>query len=173
MEIWKDIQGYDGVYQISNFGRLRRVWKKSYKKPEGELKILNCSFTFDGYVKADLWKNKKRKTYRIHRLLAIEFIENPLNKPQVNHIDGNKTNNNVANLEWCTASENIKHAWDTGLAKRGEEHGGSKLTQNQVDQIRELIGLKTQREIAKIFNVSSKTISNIHTGKTWKKLKTV
>jgi len=175
MEIWKDIQGYDGVYQISNCGRLRRVWKKSKWNPEGKLKILNYSFGHDGYVKAGLTKNKKRKTYRIHRLVAIEFIRNPLNKPQVNHIDGNKSNNHISNLEWCTASENNKHAWDTGLAKakRGEEHGASKLTQKQVDQIRELKGLKTQKQIAKIFNISQTTISEVHTGKTWKKLKTV
>lgn len=174
MEIWKDITGYKGIYQISNHGRLRRIWKKSRRNPEGKLKILNCSLSNDGYCKADLWKNKKRKTYRIHRLVSFEFIENPLNKPQVNHIDGNKINNHVDNLEWCTCSENIKHAYKTGLKKftgkiYGEKNGSSKLTQKQVDQIKELKGLKKQKEIAKMFNVSPRTISDIYTGRTWSK----
>ena len=172
MEIWKDITGYNGIYQISNFGRLRRIWKKSHRNPEGKLIILK-SVISKGYKFAHLCKNGKAKKITIHRLVAIEFIENPLNKPQVNHIDGNKANNHIDNLEWCTASENSKHAWDTGLAKRGEEHGSSKLTQKQVNEIRELKGLKTQKQIAKMFNVSSPHISRIHTGKSWEKLKTV
>ena len=172
MEIWKDITGYDGVYQISNYGRVRRFWKKSQWNPEGKLKMLKVSIGERGYQCVNLYKNGKRTTCKIHRLVSFEFIENTLNKPQVNHIDGNKINNHVDNLEWCTCSENLKHAYKTGLKKftgkiYGEKNGRSKLTQKQVDQIRELKGLKTQKQISKMFNISQSTISCIHTGKNW------
>ena len=169
MEIWKDITGYEGIYQISNHGRVRRIWKKSRTNPEGKLKILKMSITGYGYYSLYLFKNGKRKQYTIHKLVAVEFIENPLNKPQVNHIDGNKINNHVDNLEWCTCSENIKHAYKTGLkkAKTGADHYNSKLTQKQIDQIRKLKGLKTHKEIAKMFNVSNSHITRILNNKKW------
>lgn len=126
-EIWKDIKGYEGVYQVSNYGRVKslqryRVSKSGTNQNVNE-KILkqSCGKTHK-YLNVTLAKNKKNKTFQIHRLVALYFIPNPLNKSQVNHIDGNKQNNCVDNLEWCTCKENIHHAWKNGLNHISEKH---------------------------------------------------
>lgn len=99
MEIWKDIKGYEGLYQVSNCGRI----KSFHKKENGA--IIKVAVK-RGYYQAGLRKNGLRKFYQVHRLVAQAFIENKDNLPQVNHIDENKLNNNVENLEWCTVSYN-------------------------------------------------------------------
>ena len=110
-EIWKDIEGYEGRYKISNKGRvlsLSRYKQNHTKKQYVEEKIIsNYINNKNGYVYVYLCKDGKYKNCRIHRLVAETFIPNPNGFPQVNHIDGDKTNNNVENLEWCTASYNI------------------------------------------------------------------
>jgi hypothetical protein len=98
-EIWKDIIGYEGFYKVSNLGRIQRN-NKSIIKPEK---------TNRGYLRVILSKNSNIKKKSVHRLVAMGFIPNPENKPQVNHIDSDKENNNKNNLEWCTGSENMKH----------------------------------------------------------------
>ena len=120
-EIWKDVDGYSGLYQVSNFGNVKSLSKhvpcksgKTRKLPE---KILKPAKTDSGYFVVCLSKNKISKHYKIHRLVASAFIENKERKKCVNHIDGDKTNNNVSNLEWCTYSENMKHAFSNGLWK--------------------------------------------------------
>lgn len=97
-EIWKDITGYEGLYQVSNLGRVRNV--KSFK-------ILKPSYGVDGYLQLCLTKGSKKSTKKIHRLVAQAFMENINNYETIDHIDCNKTNNNVNNLEWCTREENI------------------------------------------------------------------
>lgn len=97
MEIWKDIAGYEG-YQISNHGRVKSHYKTA--------RILKPYLNTDGYLNIDI----KKKQYKVHRLVAEAFIPNPENLPQVNHKDENKTNNNVTNLEWCTAEYNINYS---------------------------------------------------------------
>lgn len=109
-EIWKDIEGYQG-YQISNFGNI-----KSFRKYKNG-KLMIPQKDKKGYLQICLYKNRKSKTKKMHRLVAQTFILNNENKPQVNHIDGNKTNNNVNNLEWCNNSENQLHAYKNGLEK--------------------------------------------------------
>lgn len=111
-EVWKDIEGYEGKYQISNLGRVKALDFKRTKKE----RIMKPHINTSGYLAINLYKNAKFKTYRIHRLIAQAFISNPENKPCINHIDGNKLNNSIDNLEWCTHRENTIHAIKTGLS---------------------------------------------------------
>ncbi len=113
-----------------------------------------------------LWKNCKSKFLFIHRLVAEYFIENPENKATVNHIDGNKANNHVDNLEWSTYRENMNHAITNRISACGERNGRSKLTQQQVDDVRQ--SKLNQYQLAKNYNVSQGTISRIKTQKGWK-----
>ena len=99
-EIWKDVKGYEGVYQVSNFGRVKRVTTG---------RILKGGKDKYGYLIVNLYKNSVGSIKTIHRLVAEAFIPNPENKPQVNHVDENKTNNSLDNLEWMTAKENTNH----------------------------------------------------------------
>ena len=96
--IWKDIEGYEGLYQVSNMGRVRSLTRNNI--------ILKKTITNRGYERVPLYKNKKSKLFRVHRLVANAFIPNPDNLPQVNHKDENKLNNCVDNLEWCTQEYN-------------------------------------------------------------------
>lgn len=104
-EIWKPIKDYEGLYEISNFGRVR-----SHQYHRGTYnRILKPRKVKDGYLMVALYKNKQCKNYQLHRLVASHFIPNLYNATEVNHIDFNKTNNNVNNLEWVTRHENILH----------------------------------------------------------------
>lgn len=121
-EQWKDIVGYEGLYQISNFGRVKSICRLVNTKSKGKEtkrhiyeKILKNCINGCGYEYVCLSKKGKTKKHRIHRLVGEYFIPNPFNKPQLNHIDGNKLNNNINNLEWCNNSENMQHAVKMGL----------------------------------------------------------
>lgn len=116
MEKWKFIEGYEDRYLISDKGRIKSLVNNNGKRRE-LIRIPRKGK--NGYLYLNLWKDGKCKSKKIHRLVAEHFIKNPNNKPQVNHIDGNKLNNKVSNLEWCTAQENTMHAINTGLMKLG------------------------------------------------------
>ena len=162
-EIWKDVEGYEGDYQISNFGRV-----KSFKS---KLPYLINKFVNGGYYKLSLHKNGvAKRNVCVHRLVATAFIENPNDKPFVNHIDGNKLNNRADNLEWCTPKENHEHASKMGLMERGEDRHCSKLTTQGVLEIRKLYESEiniSQRKLAEKYNVSQRLIWNIVNNKSW------
>lgn len=101
MEVWKDIEGYKGLYQVSSWGRVRSFYRGG--------RVLKCRKNRDGYLLVTLCENGNVKDYSIHRLVTQAFIPNPQNKSEVNHIDENKENNRVENLEWCTRKENVNH----------------------------------------------------------------
>lgn len=175
-EIWKSVKDYEGLYEVSNLGRIKSLDKEvscgfngNYKRIiKG--KILNPSYDNDSYLHIGLTKDYITKNYFIHRLVAIAFIENLENKPQVNHIDGNKSNNRLKNLEWNTLSENRVHAYNTGLQKGacGEKQPISKLNDKKVLEIRKIGKSKTLLEISEMYNVNFRTISNVLLRKTWK-----
>lgn len=164
-----EIEGY-GILTINNLGT--KIYTKTGKFP-------SLSLDGSGYLTFNIFPKiggiKKSRTIRIHRLVASAFIPNPDNLPEVNHKDGNKLNNCVSNLEWVTGYENIHHAWENGLAKgaKGEENGRSKLTDEQVKEIRaEYVGAHGQiANLAKRYNVSWSLIKLIVTNKNWTHVK--
>lgn len=103
-EEWRDVVGYEGLYKISNKGNVRSKNKQ-----------LNPTKLSTGYLQVALYKNGEHKKFGVHRLVALSFIDNPCDFPEVNHKDGNKANNDVDNLEWCTRKQNARHAWNNGL----------------------------------------------------------
>ena len=165
-EIWKDIPGFEDDYQASNLGRIRRVIKNK------ELFFIRTLIVSNrGYHIIHFSINGISKMCRVHRLVAQTFIPNPENKPQINHIDGNKINNHIGNLEWCTAKENDKHAVATGLSSKvGERNANSKLKSFQVRVIRKIDDM-TEFEIAKIFNISRANVGRIKRKEYWKHIK--
>lgn len=132
METWRDVVGYEGLYQVSDTGRVRSIDRMTTGNRNRLIKgkVLRQWSNGFGYLIVALSKNGADKTLRVHRLVAQAFIDNPSEKPYINHKDGNPKNNRVDNLEWCTQAENVKHAYDTGLHKyRGT------LTREQVEYI--------------------------------------
>lgn len=113
-EIWRDIKGYEGLYQVSNFGRVKSL-KRTIKGRKYQSKHLSIQKGKDGYERIMLYNSSGHKGMTVHRLVALSFIPNPNNKKCVNHKDGVKTNNKENNLEWVTHSENMKHAFTKGL----------------------------------------------------------
>ena len=109
-EIWKDVVGYEGLYQVSNLGNVKSFCKS-------KIHIKKCTLNDKGYLVITLSKNKKHKTFRVHKLVAETFLLNQNNYLEINHKDGNKLNNCVDNLEWCNRSYNVTHAWKNKLNK--------------------------------------------------------
>lgn len=151
-EEWKPIKGYEGLYEVSSTGKV-----KSFQR--GGTKILHQNINQSGYHHVILSKGKVKKDLRVHRLVASAFIPNPLNKPEVNHIDGDKHNNNADNLEWATRKENINHSIKTGLCDERIKKESCPVIVFDMDD--NFIGkFPSQTMAAKYLGVSNKVISN-------------
>jgi hypothetical protein len=168
-EIWKDVTGYEGQYQVSSHGRI-----KSFLSDEnGRILKLRNVVGYPGTLLGSVKGGKKRETVLAHRLVAQAFIPNPENKPQVNHKDSARDNNNVDNLEWCTCSENAKHGHRHGFrtTPKALREYATKLTPHQVKRIRlmkEVTPKLSQRKIGRMFGVTDCPIIALLKGKTWK-----
>lgn len=167
MEIWMDVVGYEGYYQISNTDKVRSLKRRIKNYPSGtrvmKSVVLKTRIGTTGYFMVDLSKEGKSIKHRVHRLKAKAFIPNPNNYPEINHIDGDKLNNHLLNLEWCTSSQNRLHAYKEGLKP-------SKLSNEDVDYI-----LKSYPEInipalARKYGVSNTAIWYVLKGKNCKRL---
>lgn len=160
-EEWKPCVGYEGRYEVSNIGRVKSLVTNQLLKPATD-KL--------GRKQVALSLNSKVKATRIHRLVAKAFISNHENKPQVNHIDNNPSNNCVENLEWCTAKENTQHMLKQNRQNppNGERQGGHVLTEDIVRKIKKLSKDKTYYKIGKELGINYATVYDIIKNKTWK-----
>jgi hypothetical protein len=179
LEIWKDIPGYEGRYQISNQGNVKTLtrivssYRSSYTRRG---KVLNKYYGGrTGYYKVKLYTGIGTfESFPVHRLVAQSFLENLDNYPQINHKDGNPKNNNVNNLEWVNNSINIQHAYDTGLIninnRRGVNHYKATLTEEQVINMRKDHSEEnvSYKELATKYNIKLINVYNIISRNSWK-----
>lgn len=162
-EVWKDVVGYEGLYEVSSFGRV---------KNKATWRILKHT-TIHPYFRVTLSKGGTHIQYSVHRLQAAAFLPNPHNKPQVNHKNGNKKDNTLSNLEWVTISENVLHSYANGFQKVKLPPISfllQKLTPEQVKEIRNSRGLVSACKMAKVYNISKKVILNILHGVSYKNI---
>lgn len=173
-EVWVPVLGYEGYYDVSTKGRVRsrdRLRTSTLGNPyKLKGRLLKICLNGRGRPVVRLYKDGLGKTITLHRIMAIAFFGEPNeSEMQVNHIDGNKVNNNLNKLEWVTASENVRHAFENGLNSNcGEKNPASILTTNDVVEIRELINVLPMHELADIYGVSKSNIENIKYNRTWK-----
>lgn len=176
-ETWKPLMGFEGRYMISSFGRLLSYYGKFNRL----CSLMSPCVDIRGYYATTLrnynWitKEKKFSRVRIHVLVAEHFLIKPnIKKPVVNHLDGNKLNNAVTNLEWTTTGENIRHAVRIGLIDcKGEKHVFHKLTESDVKMCRIMYfkGHRSQQQLANIFGISRRNMGDVVNGVTWAWLK--
>lgn len=164
-EEWRPVAGYVGIYEVSSIGRIRRL-----PEPRRALRVRVLKPRYDkkGYVRVAL-HHSGRKDAAVHRLVALAFLGAPPgDKVQVNHIDGDKQNNAVTNLEWVTGAENIQHSYDLGIrqALRGEAHARRKLNWAAVNEIR--ASALSQKVLSQKYGVSASHIGYIRHGKSWR-----
>lgn len=176
-EIWKDINGYEGLYKVSSFGNIKSLSRTFSFGNRGSKrlipdKIIKPNIIGHKYLQIGLSKNGKRKMFYLSRIVANAFLPNPENKPEVNHIKG-KHQNEYWNLEWVTKLENMSDASKRGLmvhtGLKGEKSSSSKLTEQHVTKIRNLYktGKFEQKKIKNLFGVSATTVCQIVNRQTW------
>lgn len=178
-EIWKTIEGYPN-YEISNLGRVKRLAHLASRKrvrPHGSdfplffgERILNTRKNI-GYYIVSLRDNGNRKTFKVHRLIALAFIPNPENKPFINHINSIPSDNRIENLEWCTPAENANHMVKSGRSLCGDKNPNAKLTPIAIKVIREAVreGYSFS-SIGKYFKIAPINIKRISLGLNWKNI---
>lgn len=159
-ENWAYIDGCKKMYQISSFGRIKSFHSNKEKLIKIQFNIKNR------YAQVCLYLDKKVYQHKVHRLVAEAFVPNPLNKPHVNHIDNNPTNNRASNLEWVTPKENTAHMLRNNRQARGEKHGNSKLSATEIREIRD--SNLHPKTLAEAYSVGRPTIINIKNRKSWK-----
>lgn len=177
-EIWKDIKGYEGIYQVSNLGRIKSLARTiKYQNTERKVKekIRKTFIGKQGYEKVELSKYGINKKYNVHTIVAKTFLDKKCEKLEVNHINGIKTDNRVANLEWCTRSENELHAYRTGLAKntKKQRETAREYCKNNKTKIIVQLDLnfnfikewKSAKEVEEVLGISRKNISQCVTGR--------
>lgn len=174
-EQWLPVDGFNGIYEVSSFGRLKSCARPKKTKGNGiaylpeRIRIPNVKR--EGYAFFSLYRESRYKLMYLHRIVAIAFIENPLNLPQVNHIDGDKLNNCASNLEWVSASDNCRHAIanDLYVQAKGESAGNAALTEADVLEIRRMASCGVMhKDIAEIYPVGRKAITKIVNRQRWK-----
>lgn len=177
--MWRAVKGYENMYEVSDSGEVRSVGRwvdipasnawgqhKRFYQSKTRKPFINSG----GYKSVVLTVNSKRTTHLVHRLVACAFIDNPLNLPVVNHIDGDKLNCSVENLEWCSVQDNADHAREIGLVNhKGEKGPRAILTQLEVDEIREKYTpyLYPYSRLGDEYGVSPTTIYQIVKGNSW------
>jgi hypothetical protein len=173
-EVFKPVVGYEGYYEVSNFGNVYSVDREILTIrgffEKRKRRKMNFMYAKAGYVCVCLSRDNKNNRTFVHRLVAMAFIPNPENKPQVNHKDLNKANNRVDNLEWNTALENNKHAQLNKANSFGESHYRAKLTEEIVKEIRYIYRsqLYSFADLAAIYGVSAHTMRSLIIGKIWR-----
>lgn len=157
-EIWKDIEGYEGLYQVSNTAKVKEL---NYK---GNERLIPQNYQSSGYIYVALKKDKKQKNFLVHRLVALHFIPNALNKPQVNHIVPDKSINDVTNLEWVTIEENMQHAISLGLMNTHKKPQQRKRKQtdigieNEIDVCNMRLQGISHKDISKKYVITQYTV---------------
>jgi hypothetical protein len=168
-EIWKPVSGYDGLYEVSNLGRVRSYHNYGWGRKE-KPQLISLYTSKRGYVQACLCRNNKSIQKDVHRLVAEAFLPEPAPGLQIDHINGIKSDNRVSNLEWVTPQENTLRALAIGLKPSGEKHRSSKLTQSDVNEIRKLYatGKYSHRKLGEMFEVSHGNVGKIVRNQLWK-----
>ena len=165
MTIWKPIRGFEDRYEVSDDGRVASI-----RYHQMDIRQDLKPYDVRGYKIFVLQKNARREARQAHIIVAEAFVGKRKTGFQVNHIDGNKSNNRASNLEWVTASENIKHSYSIKLhSQKGENNAATHLANKSVSEIKRLVREKkiTQRKIAEMFNISPAAVCMIGKGKTW------
>ena len=175
IEVWKDVIGYEGIYEVNNLGIIRSVERLDNSGHKRKSKILGLVADRDGYIKVHLCLQGKARYHFVHRIVATAFIDNPERLPQINHKDENKANNKVENLEWCTAKYNINYGKRNILVSEslyGEKAHSSKITQKDVDKIRKQYESRSKennmKKLAKQYGISESQVWRIINNKRWK-----
>lgn len=162
IETWLPIKGWEGIYDISSMGRVKRLARTTRNNIPLSEKLMSFGFFDGGYVRVDLIFRPKRKAYLLHRLVALAFLPNHENKPEVNHKDGNKLNNAASNLEWSTEKENMQHAAQTGILDFTKP---KRLPVSPADVMSIFVSPLSLATLANKYGIPKLTVQSIKSGK--------
>lgn len=173
-EIWKPIENYETRYEVSSFGNIRRLADVPRVDNRGrvtgrKMRAMVGGVNSFGYRTVILTKDNKARSFKVHRLVAKAFLSNQNERPQVNHINGVKTDNRVENLEWCTNQHNVLHAFKLGLNKvrRGEANNLARITEKDAIFIKRNKGIIPRKELMQQFSLCARAINRIQKGELW------